>query len=91
MASLHARLARIERASREAEADLGSPEPDRQIALLLLGRHPEWALVRPDRTDAATYRRIQIRLAHARGDLAEARRLESFEPDSPALPPPGTP
>jgi hypothetical protein len=91
MASLHARLARIERASREAAEDLGSPEPERQIATLLLHRHPEMALMRPDQTDPANYRRIQTRLAHARGDHAEALRLERLDPDRPLPPPPGTP
>jgi hypothetical protein len=49
------------------------------------------ALVRPDQSDPATYRRIQIRLAHARGDLAEARRVESQDPGRPLPPLPGTP
>ncbi|MCW5769951.1 MAG: hypothetical protein KIT19_14845 [Phycisphaeraceae bacterium] len=93
MRSLRSRLNRIERQSQRDDAE--SRAQDRvlmqQICALLAHGQPGMALVKPEHTDAETYRHIQETLAWARGDFREAERLADLNPSKHVPPPPGTP
>lgn len=61
-----------------------------KMCALFVAREPGMALVKPEHTDAETYRHIQETLAWTRGDLIEAERLRDLDPNK-HVPPPGTP
>ncbi len=93
MRALKSKVARMERA-RRVESDADRDDHRRLMHTLnatLVSGTPGLDRVRPEHTDAETYRDIQETLAWARGDYAEAERLHGLDPNRHVPPPPGTP
>jgi len=58
-----------------------NPDPLFQFtAQVFLAHNPDWALVRPEDTDAETYAKIEYTRAEARGDHAAVREYERRHP-----------
>ncbi|MCW5769486.1 MAG: hypothetical protein KIT19_12465 [Phycisphaeraceae bacterium] len=93
MRSIRTKVARIERARREAsDASLrGDWLLNHRTCACLVASTPGIERVRPEHTDPETYLDIQETLAWARGDYAEAERLADLNPDKHVPSPPGTP
>ncbi len=93
MRSLESRLSRIEQRVRRDDAESRAHDNmlTHRICALKVAREPGLALVRPEHTDAETFRRIRETLAWARGDFQEAERLADLNPSMQVPPPPGTP
>jgi hypothetical protein len=93
MRALKSKVAKMEQA-RQVESEAGRDDHRRMMHTLnatLAAGTPGLDRVRPEHTDAETYRDIQKTLAWARGDYAEAERLAGLDPDKHVPPPPGTP
>lgn len=83
MRTLQTRLKRIEDARRRADTatDAGYAALIRTICRAQLACEPALATVCPGDADPERYRYAQETLAWARGDEAEARRLQAAAPD----------
>ncbi len=93
MRALKTKVAKMEQA-RRAESDAGRDDHRRMMHMLnaaMVAHQPGLDQVRPEHTDAETYRNIQETLAWARGDCAEAERLHALDPYKRVPPPPGRP
>lgn len=92
MRSIRTKVTRIERAKRARAVShrYQNRALKHRICFCLMEHTPGIDRVRPEHTDAETYRDIQETLAWARGDYAEAERLADLNPDKHVPPPPGT-
>lgn len=93
MRALKSKVAKMEQA-RRVESEAGRDDHRRMMHMLngaLVAHQPGLEQVRPEHTDAETYRDIQETLAWARGDYVEAERLADLDPDKHVPPLPGTP
>lgn len=93
MRSIRTKVTRIERAKRDRAVShrYQNRALKHQLCFCLVENTPGIERVRPEHTDAETYRDIQETLAWARGDYAEAERLAGLKADKHIPPPPGTP